>query len=148
MDSKLFAEKIADLIFNKKGYDVRIIDLRSLTTFSDFFVICSADSDTQVKAIADEIDKSLRDEGIKCWHKEGYMALSWVLLDYVDVVVHVFKKEAREFYNIEKLWGDATSIEVVDPELRKKTAKPKTKTVGKTISKTAEKTTTRKKTAK
>ena len=97
MDSKLFAEKIADLIFNKKGYDVRIIDLRSLTTFSDFFVICSADSDTQVKAIADEIDKSLRDEGIKCWHKEGYMALSWVLLDYVDVVVHVFKKDAREF---------------------------------------------------
>lgn len=141
MDSKFFAEKIADLIFNKKGYDVRIIDLRHLTTFSDFFVICSADSDTQVKAIADEIDKSLRDEGIKCWHKEGYTALSWVLLDYVDVVVHVFKKDAREFYNIEKLWGDAPSIEVVDPELRKKVAKPKTKP------KTAVKT-TRKKTTK
>ena len=144
MDSKLFAEKIADLIFNKKGYDVRIIDLRSLTTFADFFVICSADSDTQVKAIADEIDKSLRDEGIKCWHKEGYMALSWVLLDYVDVVVHVFKKEAREFYNIEKLWGDAPSIEVVDPELRKKDAKPKTKTSDKISSKTTAKTTTKK----
>jgi ribosome-associated protein len=98
-------------------------------------VICSADSDTQVKAIADEIDKSLRDEGIRCWHKEGYMALSWVLLDYVDVVVHVFKKEAREFYNIEKLWGDATSIEVVDPELRKKDTKPKTKTAAKTTRK-------------
>ncbi len=148
MDSKLFAEKIADLIFNKKGYNVRIIDLRSLTTFSDFFVICSADSDTQVKAIADEIDKSLRDEGIKCWHKEGYMALSWVLLDYVDVVVHVFKKEAREFYNIEKLWGDAPSIEIVDPELRKKDAKLKAKTSGKISSKTAAKTTTRKKTTK
>ncbi len=148
MDSKLFAEKIADLIFNKKGYDVRIIDLRSLTTFSDFFVICSADSETQVKAIADEIDKSLRDEGIKCWHKEGYMALSWVLLDYVDVVVHVFKKDAREFYNIEKLWGDAPSIEIVDPELRKKATKPKTKTAGKIISKTATKTSTRKKSTK
>lgn len=127
MDSKIFAEKIADLIFNKKGYDVRILDLRELATFSDFFVICSADSDTQVKAIADEIDKSLKDEGIKCWHKEGYMALSWVLLDYIDVVVHVFKKEAREFYNIEKLWGDAPTIEVEDPELRKKTVKAKTK---------------------
>lgn len=147
MDSKLFAEKIADLIFNKKGYDVRIIDLRNIATFSDFFVICSADSDTQVKAIADEIDKSLRDEGIKCWHKEGYMALSWVLLDYVDVVVHVFKKEAREFYNIEKLWGDAPSVEVVDPELRKKAAKPKTKAATKTVSKTTTKT-TRKKTIK
>lgn len=142
MDSKLFAEKIADLIFNKKGYDVRIIDLRNIAAFSDFFVICSADSDTQVKAIADEVDKSLRDEGIKCWHKEGYMALSWVLLDYVDVVVHVFKKEAREFYNIEKLWGDAPSVEVVDPELRKKSAKPKTRVAVKT---TAAKTKTIKK---
>ncbi len=146
MDSKLFAEKIADLVFNKKGYDVRIIDLRSLTTFSDFFVICSADSDTQVKAIADEVDKNLRDEGIKCWHKEGYTALSWVLLDYVDVVVHVFKKEAREFYNIEKLWGDAPSIEVIDPELRKKEVKPKAKTATKTtktVAKTARKKATK-----
>lgn len=146
MDSKLFAEKIADLIFNKKGYDVRLIDLRSLSTFADFFVICSADSDTQVKAIADEIDKSLRDEGIKCWHKEGYMALSWVLLDYVDVIVHVFKREAREFYNIEKLWGDAPTIEIIDPELRKKATKPKTRTTTKTTSKTKAKTTTKKST--
>jgi len=144
LDSKLFVEKIADLIFNKKGYDVRIIDLRSLTTFSDFFVICSADSNTQVKAIADEIDKSLRDEGIKCWHKEGYIALSWVLLDYVDVVVHVFKKDAREYYNIEKLWGDAPSVDIVDPELRKKAVKPKTKTVTKKTTKTAVKTTRKK----
>jgi ribosome-associated protein len=147
LDSKLFAEKIADLIFNKKGYDVRIIDLRSLTTFADFFVICSADSDTQVKAIADEIDKSLRDEGIKCWHKEGYIALSWVLLDYVDVVVHVFKKDAREYYNIEKLWGDAPSVDIVDPELRKKPAKPKIKTVTKETPKAVVKP-TRKKTTK
>ncbi|MFZ2323147.1 MAG: ribosome silencing factor [Ignavibacteriaceae bacterium] len=135
MDSKIFAKKIADLIFNKKGYDVNILDLRNLATFADYFVICSAESDTQVKAIADEIDKSLRDEGIKCWHKEGYMALNWVLLDYVDVVVHVFKKESREFYNIEKLWGDAPIIEVEDPLLKKKVAKSKPKTVRKKITK-------------
>ncbi len=126
MDSKIFAEKIANIIFNKKGYDVKILDLRKVASFADFFVICSADSDTQVKAIADEIDKSLRDEGIKCWHKEGYIALSWVLLDYVDVVVHIFKKETREFYNIEKLWGDAPTTEVEDPALKKKTVKAKT----------------------
>lgn len=120
MDTKLFAERIAELVFNKKGYDVRILDLRNLASFADFFVICSADSDTQVKAIADEIDKSLRDDGIKCWHKEGMMALNWVLLDYIDVVVHIFKKESREFYNIEKLWGDAPFIEVNDPLLKKK----------------------------
>ena len=93
MDSKNLAYKITTLIFNKKGYDVKILDLKKLATFADYFVICSADScDTQVKAVADEIDKELRDEGIKYWHKEGYKALSWVLIDYVDVVVHIFKK--------------------------------------------------------
>ncbi len=133
MNSKNFANTISELIFTKKGYDVKIIDLKKLTTFADYFVICSADSDTQVKAIADEIDKSLRDEGIKCWHKEGYMALQWVLLDYVDVVVHVFKKTARDFYNLEKLWGDAQIIEVEDPFLKpKKETSVKKKTVRKT----------------
>jgi ribosome-associated protein len=100
-------------MFNKKAYDVLLIDLRKLAAFTDYFVICSADSDVQVKAIADDVDRSLRDEGMKCWHKEGYQALNWVLLDYVDVVVHVFKK--REFYNLEKLWGDARFERLSDP---------------------------------
>lgn len=128
MESKYFAEKIANLIFNKKGYDVLILDLQKLATFADYFVICSADSDTQVKAIADEIDKSLKDEGIRCWHKEGLNALTWVLLDYVDVVVHIFKKDAREFYNIEKLWGDAPVIQMEDPALKIIEKKTKTRT--------------------
>ena len=119
MDSPQLANKITDLIFNKKGYDVKIIDLRKLTTITDYFVICTGDSDTQVKAIADEVDKQLRDEGIKSWHIEGYQGLNWVLIDFVDVVVHVFKKETREFYNLEKLWGDAPSVDVVDPILKK-----------------------------
>lgn len=123
MTSLQFAKKIGNLVFNKKGYDVRLLDLKKLASFADYFVICSADSDVQVKAIADEIEKSLRDEGIKVWHKEGYRALKWVLLDYVDVVVHIFKKDAREFYNIEKLWGDAVIKELKDPELKKTAAK-------------------------
>jgi len=137
LDSNTLANNISELIFNKKGYDVRILDLRDIVSFADYFIICSADSDTQVKAIADEIDKSLRDEGLKCWHKEGYRALSWVLLDYVDVVVHIFKKEIRELYNLERLWGDAHIIEVEDPLLVKmkkaKGKKPirKTKTTSK-----------------
>ena len=115
MDSNVFAKRISEIMFNKKAYDVLLIDLRKLAAFADFFVICSADSDIQVKAIADELDRSLRDEGVKCWHKEGYQALNWVLLDYVDVVVHVFKKDAREFYNLEKLWGDARFERIADP---------------------------------
>ena len=117
MDSKQLADNITDLIFNKKGFDVKILDLRGLTAMADYFVICSADSDTQVKAIADEVDRSLKDEGIRSWHKEGYKGLNWVLLDYVDVVVHVFKKDVRTYYNLERLWGDAPSIDVEDPAL-------------------------------
>lgn len=117
LESLLLANRISQLIFNKKGYDVKILDLKELTSITDYFVICTGDSDTQIKAIADEIDKKLRDENIKVWHIEGYESLNWVLLDYVDVVVHIFKKETREFYNLEKLWGDAPTIEVVDPLL-------------------------------
>jgi ribosome-associated protein len=115
LNSKDLAYKISDIIFTKKGFDVLAIDLRKLVSFTDYFVICSADSDTQVKAISDQIDKALSEEGIKCWHKEGLKALSWVLMDYVDVVVHIFKKESREFYNLEKLWGDAPSEKISDP---------------------------------
>lgn len=117
MESSLLANRISQLIFNKKGYDVKILDLKELTSITDYFVICTGDSDTQIKAIADEIDKKLRDENIKVWHIEGYESLNWVLLDYVDVVVHIFKKEIREFYNLEKLWGDAPTIDVTDPLL-------------------------------
>ena len=68
MESSQLANKITDLIFNKKGYDVKILDLRKITTFTDYFVVCSGDSDTQVKAIADEVDKNLSGEGIRPWH--------------------------------------------------------------------------------
>jgi ribosome-associated protein len=117
LDSKQLAENITALIFNKKGFEVKILDLRELTAMADYFVICSADSDTQVRAIADEIDKNLKDEGIRVWHKEGYKGLNWVLLDYIDVVVHIFKKDVRTYYNLERLWGDAPTIDVEDPAL-------------------------------
>lgn len=107
MDTKDFADRVVQLVLSKKGYDVKVLDLRKLTPIADFFIIASADSNIQVKAIADEIDNKLRKHGIKCYFKEGYQAANWILLDYFDVVVHVFKKDAREFYNLEKLWGDA-----------------------------------------
>ena len=119
MDSGKFALKIAQQVFVKKGFDVIVMDLRKIASFADYFVICSADSDVQVKAIADQIVESLSKEGIKCWHKEGYKALSWILLDYVDVVVHIFRKDARDFYNLEKLWGDAPTEKVIDEEISK-----------------------------
>lgn len=116
MESKEFAGRIAELILSKKGYDIHILDLRGLSSVADYFVICSADAGIQVKAIADEVDDKLRDVGIKCKFKEGYNTLNWVLLDYFDVVVHVFHKDSREFYNLEKLWGDAP-IEIINDEI-------------------------------
>jgi len=114
LDTKEFTHRIADLILSKKGYDIKIMDLQKLSSISDYFIICSADSDMQVKAIADEVDKKLRKDGIKCYHREGYQSLTWVILDYFDVVVHVFKNTAREYYNLERLWGDAPVEEIKD----------------------------------
>lgn len=112
MESKELVDNIVEFIQSKKGYDISILDLKNLSAMADYFVICSADATTQVKAIADEIDKKLRKDGLKCYNKEGYNSLNWVLLDYFDVVVHIFKSDSRKFYNLEKLWGDAELTEI------------------------------------
>lgn len=116
MDSLKFAKQIAQLILNKKGYDIKILDIRKISTISDFFVICSADVDKQVKAIADEVEEKLNSKGVKCFSREGYETLNWVILDYFDVIVHIFRTEVRNYYNLEKLWGDAPIVPVDDEE--------------------------------
>jgi ribosome-associated protein len=114
LTSRTLAKKIAEFAYSKKASDVLLMDLRKLRAPSDFFVVCSADSDTHVKAIADAIRVGAEEIGVSLWHSEGFRSLTWVLLDYVDVVVHVFKKDVRPFYNLERLWGDAKLIEVED----------------------------------
>ncbi len=89
---------IADLALEKQAENVIALDVRGITSMTDHFVFCSADTDVQVKAIADNH---------KPWRIEGYEQLNWVLLDYVDVVVHIFKTHEREYYNLESLWTDA-----------------------------------------
>jgi ribosome-associated protein len=98
---------IAEYALTKKAQNVCLMDLRGLSSVTDYFVICHGESDLQVKAIADAIVEGMRDEGVKPWHKEGYDHSNWIILDYIDIVVHVFKKEARDFYGLERLWGDA-----------------------------------------
>lgn len=113
MTPKQLAHKIADLSLDKRAYDVKILDLRGLSTVCDYFVICSADADVQVKAITDHITEKLKEEhDVKPWHTEGYKSLRWVLLDFVDVVVHVFLRDVRSFYGLEELWGDAPVEEI------------------------------------
>lgn len=90
------------------------MDLEKLTTVTDYFVICSASSDTQVKSIADFIKTETKKVDETSWHYEGYTNLSWVLLDFVDVVVHIFLEDTRKFYNLEGLWADAEITEIKD----------------------------------
>ena len=107
------ATKIAKIALDKKAENVISINVKKLTSFTDQFVICSADTDIQVKAIADTIRKSTDHKPIRI---EGYEQLNWVLLDYIDVIVHVFKTTERNYYNIEKLWADAPKIEYNDED--------------------------------
>lgn len=146
MTSKNLAKLIANAALSKKAYDITILDLRKLTTMTDYFVVCSVDSDTQARAVADEIKNESLEKGETSIRKEGYSEGRWVLLDYIDVVAHVFHKEMREFYNLEKLWGDAKMEYVSDePDLKEKTVRTRTKAMS---SKEVKKKTTRKKTAK
>jgi ribosome-associated protein len=108
--------QIAELSLDKRAEGVVVMDLRGLSSITDYFVICSGASDTQVKAIADHIEDELQKQRVKPWHREGYSNLQWVILDYVDVVVHVFLPEVREFYSLERLWGDAETTEVTDDQ--------------------------------
>lgn len=112
MTSMELANTASQLCLDKRAYDVIVMDMRGLTSITDCFVLCSADSDVQVKAISEHIRDELLKEKIKPWHVEGYDSLRWVLLDFVDVVVHIFQPETREFFGLERLWGDAKIIEI------------------------------------
>lgn len=101
-------KQILDLAFEKKAVELVAMDVRGLSSFTDFFIICSGDSEPQVKAITDNIRRGTPQ---KPHHLEGYENLNWVLLDYFDIVVHVFGKDERDYYNIEKLWADAPMTE-------------------------------------
>jgi ribosome-associated protein len=93
---------------------VKVFDLRKLTSITDFFVICTGATDTQVRAIANHIADQFAEEGVKPWHIEGLERAHWVLLDFVNFVVHVFDPHTREYYGLERLWGDADFQEVRD----------------------------------
>jgi len=133
---RTLAKKIADLMLSKKASEVVLIDLKKVTSTADYFVLCSADSDTQVKAIADAVRDGTEAVGEVPWQFEGYQALNWVVVDYVDVVAHVFHKEARAFYNLDRLWNDAKITHIKDNEEEPAVKKPagKTKTTRKKVS--------------
>lgn len=112
LKSRELALTAAEAAFNKKAQDVIILELGDLTVIADYFVICSGESTTQVRTVAEFIEHELSRKGIAPIGREGVRHGHWVLLDYGDVIIHVFEKETREYYGLEKLWMDARTIEV------------------------------------
>ncbi len=98
---------MAEIAKDKKAEDIVLLDMRNLTTFCDYFVVISGNNSRHIKAISDEIEERLEDEDIGLWHSEGAEESKWILMDYGDCLVHLFEPEARRFYDLEGLWGDA-----------------------------------------
>jgi ribosome-associated protein len=109
-DKNLLLENIIEGILEKKGKEIIDIDLTKINSpVCDHFVICHADSGTQVSAIADSVEKRVKEKlKVKVGHREGMENASWILLDYMDIVVHIFRTEMRNYYRLEELWGDAS----------------------------------------
>ena len=114
MESKELALTLAKLLDDKKGKDIKVLETGHLTTLADYFVICTGNSNTQVRALADTVEEEFEKIDILPLSKEGRDGFSWVILDYGDVIVHVFDRQAREFYSLDKLWSDAEEIDIKD----------------------------------
>ena len=114
-DSDKLIEIITDALLDKKAEDIIVLDVHELTTLADKFVVCHANTDVQIKALADNVNKETNEKvGEKAWKEEGRESRRWVILDYVNVVVHIFKKELRDYYSLERMWNDAPVRKIED----------------------------------
>ena len=103
---------LAKALDSKTGINIKVLRTEALTTLADYFVICTGSSSTQIKALSDACEKAMDEAGEPAHHVEGHRDGTWVLLDFSSVVVHVFTDEARKFYDLERLWGDAEQVDV------------------------------------
>jgi ribosome-associated protein len=112
-DSAALAERIAQVAADRKAVDVRVLDLRGVVGYTDFFVVCSGNTERQTKAIHDAVYQELKhSERLLPTRAEGQREARWILLDYLDCVIHIFTPEAREYYRLEQLWGEAPAREL------------------------------------
>lgn len=108
------ARKIVQVMDSKKAKDIQLIKIEGISSLGDYFVVASASNTTQVKAIADEVEDEMTKLGLEPNRVEGRQSAQWILMDYYDVMVHVFLDEARSFYNLERLWSDAPQLDISD----------------------------------
>jgi ribosome-associated protein len=107
---KALIQKACDAADSKKASFIKVLDISGVSPITDYFIICSGSSSIQVRAIADEVEEKLAQEGYCLYHKEGYNTSRWILLDFGNVIIHVFHEEERDFYNLERLWADGDVI--------------------------------------
>ena len=112
MTSLETAKLAAKVLDNKKGIDIKIIKIADISSITDYFVIAAGGSNTHVKTLAEEVEFKLDEAGISVTHVDGHRSDTWIVLDYVDVIVHVFSEEAREYYDLERFWQDGEVIDI------------------------------------
>ena len=108
------AKEIINILYNKKAHNIKLLHVKDQTTITDYFVICTGNSNTQIKALADELDMKTSEKGLAPSSMEGFSEATWIVMDYASVIVHIFNRESREFYNLEKLWSEATEVDISD----------------------------------
>lgn len=114
-ETQQLLDTIGEALLEKKAEQIKLLNVTGLTTLTDYFFVCHGNSDTQVKAIADNVTEKTRHIlGEYEWRKEGFDTRRWIVLDYVNVVVHIFNQEARSFYALEKMWNDAEVTDITD----------------------------------
>ncbi len=110
LEALKLARKMVEAASEKQANDVILLDIQKVSGFADYFVICSGETKRQIKAIGDEIERTLKKEGISPHHREGILDSGWLLLDFGDVIVHIFAPLEREYYQLEKLWSEAVPL--------------------------------------
>ncbi len=110
LDSAQLAKAAVDTASDKKAADIILLDIRDVTTIADYFVICSGNNPRQIQAIAEAIDEQLGKQGANLLHREGVAETGWVLLDFGDVIVHIFGAKERDYYRLERLWSEAKTV--------------------------------------
>lgn len=114
MTPKEMATRLAQVLDEKKGKQILVLETDSVTSLADYFVICTGTSAPQLKALADAAERAMKDDNILPHHIEGHRGGTWILQDYGDVVLHLFSEEAREFYGLDRLWADAKAVDLTE----------------------------------
>ena len=114
MDSLQEAKAIAKILDSRKGLNVRVIKIADISSLADYMVIATGNSSTHVKSLADYVEYEMDEQGVSVSHIEGHRSDTWILLDYVDVIVHVFNEESRQYYDLDRLWEDGEDVDISD----------------------------------